>query len=588
MFRTPLRNLFILFPLMAAAVVGQTAPSDESAADKFRLGIEFLKAKNYVSALEAFQSSARLEPKSAPTHGNIGFSLLALKRPEEAATAFREAIKLAPRDGSFHTALCRALTVSRKHEEAIRSCEEGVRLDPDSSRAQAALLTALRAAGKPDAELITAISAALIRFRDSRDVLEVAAESYSWQRNRQMAVELWEQLLRQDPNSAYYEARFALACLDVEREPEAIAAARRALEIEPNNPFAHFCMGRLFLELGQHADAANAFNVARTRKDELPDAEYYFAVSENGAGRTQSAIQALRNVIRDNPDDFRSLYALGRALSSTGAYEEAIPPLRHAVELDPEDFDAKVALGLVLFESARLTEAIPVLEQADRMKPGNDVVAMFLRVTRARQQGIPQIEEMKRSAKENPDDIDIRVQLIKLLSFARRIKEAEPFVKEVLALKPKDVKVYQWIAVAYSTAGENDKALAIYRKSFEVGEDFGTYMGIAGILASRGQADEASAAYAKMLALKPDGPQSMLLYADHLRNIGRRREALEIYKRSLAISPTYGSTLASAAVLSAKLGEVDAAKTYIATLKTVDPQFAVRLERCLVLLKYLQ
>src|SRR4029453_16697022 len=113
-----------------------------------------------------------------------------------------------------------------------------------------------------------------------------------------------------------------------------------------------------------------------------------------------------------------------------------------------------------------------------------------------------------------------------MLSFARRIKEVEPYVKEVLALKPKNVRVYQSIAVAYSTAGDDEKALAIYRKSLEVGEDFGTYRNIATILSSRGQVDEASAAYAKMLELKPDAGEAMVFYGVHLRNKGNRREAL--------------------------------------------------------------
>jgi tetratricopeptide (TPR) repeat protein len=132
-----------------------------------------------------------------------------------------------------------------------------------------------------------------------------------------------------------------------------------------------------------------------------------------------------------------------------------------------------------------------------------------------------------------------------------------------------------------------DRALSILRKSFELGESPATYLNMAGILTKKGRADEASAAYAKVLELKPDAPQTMKLYADHLRDNGKRREALEMYRRSLAITPTFGPTLSSAAILSAKLGELDAAKTYLATLKTVDPEVAARVESILVLLRYL-
>src|SRR5215218_7084618 len=109
MFRTALRSLIIVIQLFTAAALGQTATSTESAADKFRIGVDFLKAGKYESALEVFRAAARLDPKSPPTYGNIGFALMALKRPDEATSAFREAIRLAPSDASFHTALCLSL-----------------------------------------------------------------------------------------------------------------------------------------------------------------------------------------------------------------------------------------------------------------------------------------------------------------------------------------------------------------------------------------------------------------------------------------------------------------------------------------------
>jgi hypothetical protein len=69
--------------------------------------------------------------------------------------------------------------------------------------------------------------------------------------------------------------------------------------------------------------------------------------------------------------------------------------------LDPRDVEAKAALGLAFFESAQYPEGIKMLEEADRMKPGNEIIAMFLRVARARQESVPRIDEIKLYAKEN-------------------------------------------------------------------------------------------------------------------------------------------------------------------------------------------
>ena len=73
----------------------------------------------------------------------------------------------------------------------------------------------------------------------------------------------------------------------------------------------------------------------------------------------------------------------------------------------------------------------------------------------------------------------------------------------------------------------------------------------------------------------------MIIYANLLRNNGKRREALEMYKRSLGMLPTNSSALLSAGILSAKLGDLNAARQYLGTLKAIDAKSARVLARFL-------
>ncbi len=81
------------------------------------------------------------------------------------------------------------------------------------------------------------------------------------------------------------------------------------------------------------------------------------------------------------------------------------------------------------------------------MKPGNETVNMLLGVTRARQQGTAQIEQMKRYAKENPQDVNVRVRPTQMFGFGRQIEAATPYVEELWQLKPTDPKIYSDICV---------------------------------------------------------------------------------------------------------------------------------------------
>jgi tetratricopeptide (TPR) repeat protein len=471
--------------------------------------------------------------------------------------------------------------MTNRHPEAVKECEEGIRLSPDSDRATGGLLNALRAAGRPLAEIMRLADLAVARFRESEALLAFSAEIYYEAGEYLQSAELLRQLIALKPDASIYHGLLADVSLKLERDEEALSEARTALKLEPSNPYANYSMGLIFFELGQHEEAAESFGKVSPGIPRLRRAEFYRALSEEGRGRSSEAIKILEGLVSRFPDDFEFQYQLGSSLNGASRYEDAVGPLTKARQLRPKSLEAAAGLGLALFESGQLDRAVPVLEEALRISPGNEVVTMFLNVTRARQSLIPQIDELKRFAKENPQHVDVRRTLIQAFSFSRRVDEAEPYLKELLALGPKDLKVYSYVGVAYSTAGRLDKAMEVHLKSLEVGENPGAYLNIASIYAKRGDFERAAAAYGKVLELQPNSPDTMVIFGTLLLENGKRREALDLFKRSIAIKPTNGVAIFKAGILSAKFGERDNALQYLEMLRPVRPDLARTLGRCL-------
>jgi superkiller protein 3 len=575
-------NKFFLLTAIFLALFIQVSAQNQTAKDFFDQGINFLRTQKLAQALEAFQKSAELDPKQPTTQANIGAILIALNRVPDSIAPFREAVKLAPDQPALHTALCHSLSLTQNHTEAVQQCEEAVRLSGGNSlEAQIALIAALRTA-KRYGEAAQKAEIALQKFPDDEFMLLATADAQADAENVARAVEIYESLARLRPGAAGYQIALAENYLRLERDAEALGAARKAIELEPNNPLAYFYSGKIYFELGQHDEAAGAFQKTVELAPQKTDALYYLGISENRRGKTVEAIAAMRKAVALAPQDFEYLRELGTMLNSDARYEEAIVPLKKAVALDPKNFETVTALGLALFEAAHYEEALSILQKADQMKPGNQIVLMFLSVTRARQQGVTQIDEMKRYAKENPDDLNVRMSLVQMLGFTQKIDEAESYIQEILQANPKDVRFYQSISAVYSTAGQNEKAAAVLRKSIAIDPNYpGPYLGLASIYAKNGKTVEAIAAYDKFLELKPDGAQTMQSYANFLRDNGKRREALEMYKRSLGFNSNNSPVIFNAGILSARLGDKAAALQYLAQLKTVDRQSAKTLERCL-------
>lgn len=567
--------------VFSPAVFSQQNAAPNKAKEHFDRGVVLLRERKFEAALSEFRESLRLSPEQATANANIGASLMFLGRPQESIVAFREAIRLSPGDGTFRTALCTALSRTNQHVQAIKECEEGVRLNPGSDHAQAALLAALKAAGKPIEEILRLADGTLSRFRESETVTALTAEIYFEAGNYAYVAELLRRLIGMRPDGAIYYGLLAETLLKLEQDEEALAAARTALRLEPANSYANYAMGLIFFELGQHEEAADSFKRVQPDIPRLKLAEYYAAMSEKGRGRRPEAIRIFESLVQRFPDEYTYQFQLGSILVSEGRYEDAIGPFSKARQLQPKSLEAAGGLGLALFESGRFEQAIPILEEGLRISPGNEIITMYLTVTRSRQQVIPRIDEMKRWAKEHPQDVKIRTVLVEALVFSRRFDEADTYVKEVFALRPKDVNSYLLAATRFGAAGKIDKAIDILQRSLEVGEDPSAYLGLAGNYMRLGDFERGATAYRKVFELKPNTPDVMVLFGIELMNHGKRREALDTFKRSLAIKPTNGVAIFNAGILSAKLGERDSALQYLEMLRPVRPDLARTLSRCL-------
>lgn len=570
----------ILLLTLFSSVHPQTSPAN-SAKELFESGITLLQTRQYKEALAAFRQSARLAPERAETHGNIGTVLLALSQPQQAIAPIKEAIRLAPREGVHRTNLCSALSMIGRHAEAVEECEEGVRLSPDSTRASIALLTALKAAGRSPTDILRLADLALGRFQDNESLLKFAAELYFDAGNYAGSASLLQRLTGLRPDVATYHGFLAEVCLRLERDAEALTHARTALKLDPANPYGYYAMGMIFRELGQHEEAAESFGKVRSEDPRLRFAEFYKALSDAGRGRQADAISELEPLAKRFPNEYTIQLQFGSLLNQESRFEEAVAPLTKARQLEPKTFEAVAGLGLALFESGQLERAIPVLEDAQRLFPGNEVVTMFLNVTRARQTLFAEIDDMKAYARENPQDVDVRRRLVQAFAFSRRIAEADPYVNEIYAIRPKDLKLYAYVGVAYATAGKWEKAKEVHLKSLEIGESASAYRGLATIYEHYGNFEQASAAYAKLFELQPNSPDSMVSLARLLMNNGKRREALAMFKRSLSLKPTNGGAIFNAGVLSAKLGERDSALQYLEMLRPIRPDLAKTLDRAL-------
>jgi TolB-like protein/tetratricopeptide (TPR) repeat protein len=165
---------------------------------------------------------------------------------------------------------------------------------------------------------------------------------------------------------------FVGAASPLEERPKAIAAARRALELNPNLAEAHVVLADALQKQWQwkqaEAECRNAIQLDPNFAPAYVGLGHWLLCQ----GRQQEAIAAAQ---RGGDLDPLGLYGvdLGWILFSSRQYQDAIRELRSVLAVEPEHIFALTHLGYALVADGQIDEGIRVLEKAasvSRRGPG--------------------------------------------------------------------------------------------------------------------------------------------------------------------------------------------------------------------------
>jgi predicted O-linked N-acetylglucosamine transferase (SPINDLY family) len=191
-----------------------------------------------LAALEAYEAALSRDPGLASAHFGRGNALLALGRPREAVASFDRVLQSDPDD--FEALLKRgnAQFECRELMAALDSYDRAVASRPTDAVALCNRGSALLLLANTDAALASFESALCIE-PDLPEALVQRGHALRTLQRYAEAVSAYDQSLRLDPRNAKVHADRAYALLQWgDHGDEAIAGYVRALEIEPDIPFA--------------------------------------------------------------------------------------------------------------------------------------------------------------------------------------------------------------------------------------------------------------------------------------------------------------------------------------------------------------
>jgi tetratricopeptide (TPR) repeat protein len=346
-----------------------------------------------------FQRATELDARSSVARFYLGEALYNRGLNDQALAELRQAVALNPEYADAHYLLAFVYGDLGRHEEARRASRRAVELNPTLARAQANLdLTARRGRRDPRAEAprpevvegkalahftlglafrqkgyhleaLREYRLALDAGEDQRLVLQAMAEVHLLRRDHAAALELYDRLVAQHPDSPKLWNERAVCLHQAGRSDEARDGYARAAALEAGYALAWNNLGVLLAQREDSDGATDAFRTALEANGRLIVARLNLALLLLQHRRLQPALEAYRQVLAVRPDHPAAWNGIGLVLMELGRHEDARNAFARAVDCDPAFAPAHYNLSFTLSHLGDFDGALRETKRALELEP---------------------------------------------------------------------------------------------------------------------------------------------------------------------------------------------------------------------------
>ena len=538
----------------------------------FYLGEIYYNRGLNAEALAALERAVQLNPDNANAHYLMAFVLGDMGRHQDARGASKRAIQLNPPLARAQT----NLSLERYNAER-RSQERRQRLVPEPQVVEGNALAhynlglAFRQKGYYN-EALREYRLGLERGEDRRLTLQATAEVHLLKRDFPAALELYETLLREVPDSPKLWNEHGVVLHQAGRTAEAVASYRQAVEVDVKYVLAWNNLG-VVQASGKDADTAiESFRTALRLQGTFTAARLNLALLLFQLRRFQLSLEAYRQVLSSDASSAPAWNGVGLVLVELKRFQDARNAFVRAVEVDPHHAGAHYNLSFTLSNLGDFDGALRATKRALELDPYYVSQKFALTIDLQFEKGTIGI------APEISADVTAET-IGEEFSFDERLldnifQDLAPAVAAAESPTAKSADHPLALARDYVSKGLLDVAAAETVRAVQRGAsraDAGVLLG--DIFAKRGLHGEALERYREVRGLEPDRADARLGEVKALFALGGPRgdEARGLAEELLALAPENVDALVAAAKGRAAAGDAAGALGALQQAQTRAP-----------------
>jgi tetratricopeptide (TPR) repeat protein len=167
----------------------------------------------------------------------------------------------------------------------------------------------------------------------------------------------------------WYLDQAAAWCVLFRRRDVAIDLYRQMLDLDPEDTLALASIGFQYAQLGRKREALATFERVAALKPDDAEAQFDIGFLLQEFGDHEAAMAAFRRALEANPDHDRAHYGLALSLISQRRLEEAVAPLKRNTKLQPMSPYGWYQLARVQHDLGRVAETQKILDHLATFEP---------------------------------------------------------------------------------------------------------------------------------------------------------------------------------------------------------------------------
>ena len=386
-----LARCFLALERPEAAIAALKSASDRNRDDVLlqrTLGEAYIQSGLWDDALLSLEQAAGHSTGDPQIARLVAHAAHKGDQPGRAIETLLQATRLSPNDASLHVDLGRSYCKAQQWQEAKSSLERAVELEPDQADHLLVLADCLNSMGNADQALQTLERAALLEPENS-PVLRALAETHSKTGNHNSAHSVFlraanvqtagssSDISTSKDERALNLRRAGDSLWELQDKDKAITLWQQALRDSPDDVAVQSQLGTALISRGRHGEALDAFEAAS--KSDPKNATYALGAAEAAVAlgelhRAQKHIEPITELRLEKPEQ---LYALGRVYRALGHQDRALVAFRKACDLAPKKGSYLATTAATLVDVGELGEAASMAETALAIDPDSIDTAMI-------------------------------------------------------------------------------------------------------------------------------------------------------------------------------------------------------------------